>query len=161
MMTTRITNLPDAAKRPNASQPTQPARTKHMRSQLEKAKAFRALHERPGAFIIPNPWDAGTAKLLAGTGFEALATTSLGVANMLGRDSVSLEMILQNARDIVAATELPVSIDLENCGADSPKLAAEAIRLAAETGAVGGSIEDNTAGPERSLYDFTLAVERV
>lgn len=132
-----------------------------MRSQLEKAKLFRALHERPGAFIIPNPYDAGTAKLLAAMGFEALATTSLGLANMLGRTSVSLEMILQNARDIVAATELPVSIDLENCGADSPKLAAEAIRLAAETGAVGGSIEDNTAGPERSLYDFTLAVERV
>jgi 2-methylisocitrate lyase-like PEP mutase family enzyme len=132
-----------------------------MPSQLEKARLFRALHERPGAFIIPNPYDAGTAKLLAAIGFEALATTSLGLANMLGRTSISLEMILQNARDIVAATELPVSIDLENCGADSPKLAAEAIRLAAETGAVGGSIEDNTSGPERSLYDFTLAVERV
>src|SRR6202020_3168795 len=89
-----------------------------MRTQAEKAKLFRALHERPGAFIIPNPWDAGTAKLLAAMGFEALATTSLGVANMLGRSTVSIEMILQNARGIVAATELPVSVDLENCGAD-------------------------------------------
>jgi len=111
-----------------------------MHSQFEKAKLFRALHERPGAFIIPNPWDAGTAKLLAATGFEALATTSLGLANMLGRGTVSIEMILQNCREIVAATELPVSVDLENCGADAPGLAAEAIRLAAEAGAVGGSL---------------------
>jgi 2-methylisocitrate lyase-like PEP mutase family enzyme len=132
-----------------------------MRSQLEKAKLFRALHERPGAFIIPNPWDAGTAKLLAATGFEALATTSLGLANMLGRATVSIEMILQNAREIVAATGLPVSVDLENCGADTPNLAAEAIRLAAETGAVGGSIEDSTKNPQSPIYDFSLALERV
>lgn len=132
-----------------------------MQSQLEKANLFRALHERPGAFIIPNPWDAGTAKLLAGSGFEALATTSLGLANMLGRGNVSLEMILQNCREIVAATELPVSVDLENCGADAPGLAAEAIRLAAEAGAVGGSIEDSTKKPESPIYDFPLALERV
>jgi 2-methylisocitrate lyase-like PEP mutase family enzyme len=132
-----------------------------MHSQLEKAKLFRALHERPGAFIIPNPWDAGTAKLLAATGFEALATTSLGLANMLGRSTVSVEMILQNAREIVAATELPVSVDLENCGADAPGLAAEAIRLAAEAGAVGGSIEDSRKNPESPIYDFSLALERV
>jgi 2-methylisocitrate lyase-like PEP mutase family enzyme len=132
-----------------------------MHSQLEKAKLFRALHERPGAFIIPNPWDAGTAKLLAATGFEALATTSLGLANMLGRSTVSVEMILQNAREIVAATELPVSVDLENCGADAPGLAAEAIRLAAEAGAVGGSIEDSTKNPQGPIYDFSLALERV
>ena len=125
-----------------------------MRSQLEKAKLFRALHERPGAFIIPNPWDAGTAKLLAATGFEALATTSLGLANMLGRSTVSVEMILQNAREIVAATELPVSVDLENCGADAPGLAAEA-------GAVGGSIEDSRKNPQSPIYDFSLALERV
>src|ERR1700683_5575308 len=80
-----------------------------MRTQAEKAKSFRALHERPGAFIIPNPWDAGTAKLLAAMGFEALATTSLGLANTLGSATVSIEMILQNAREIVAATGLPVS----------------------------------------------------
>lgn len=132
-----------------------------MQSQLEKAKLFRALHQRPGAFIIPNPWDAGTAKLLAAMGFEALATTSLGVANMLGRSNVSLEMILQNCREIVAATELPVSVDLENCGADAPRLAAEAIRLAAEAGAVGGSIEDSTKDPDKPIYDFSLALERV
>src|SRR5579864_9521425 len=128
-----------------------------MQSQLEKAKLFRALHERPGAFIIPNPWDAGTAKLLAAMGFEALATTSLGVANMLGRGNVSLEMILQNCREIAAATELPVSVDLENCGADAPALAAEAIRLATEAGAVGGSIEDSTKDPDKPIYDFSLA----
>jgi 2-methylisocitrate lyase-like PEP mutase family enzyme len=132
-----------------------------MRSQLEKAKLFRALHERPGAFIIPNPWDAGTAKLLAGAGFEALATTSLGVANMLGTAGVNLETILQNCREIVAATELPVSVDLENCGADAPLLAAEAIRLAAGAGAVGGSIEDSTGNREKPIYEFSLALERV
>src|SRR5215468_6813492 len=113
-----------------------------MRTQTEKANLFRALHERPGAFIIPNPWDAGTAKLLAAVGFEALATTSLGLANMLGSSKASLNDILANCRAIVEATELPVSVDLENCGADDPKRAAEAIRRAAEAGAVGGSIED-------------------
>src|SRR5215471_10163539 len=104
----------------------------HMRSQMEKAKAFQALHTRPGAFIIPNPWDAGTAKLLAATGFEALATTSLGLANMLGSSSVTLDAILDNCRVIAAATPLPVSVDLENCGAHEPRRAAEAIRRAAE-----------------------------
>jgi 2-methylisocitrate lyase-like PEP mutase family enzyme len=132
-----------------------------MRSQLEKAKLFRTLHERPGAFIIPNPYDAGTAKLLAAMGFEALATTSLGLANMLGQSSVSLAEILENSRVIAEATDLPVSVDLENCGADAPKLAAEAIRFAAEAGAVGGSIEDSTRNPESPIYDFSLALERV
>src|ERR1700724_2382841 len=83
-----------------------------MHSQLEKAKLFRALHERPGAFIIPNPWDAGTAKLLAATGFEALATTSLGLANMLGRSTVSRDAIIENCRLIAGATDLPVNVDL-------------------------------------------------
>jgi 2-methylisocitrate lyase-like PEP mutase family enzyme len=132
-----------------------------MSSQLEKAKAFRALHERPGAFIIPNPWDAGTAKLLAAMGFEALATTSLGAANTLGSRGISLDAILANALVIVEATDLPVSVDLENCGADEPKRAAEAIRRAAEAGAVGGSIEDSTGNRDHPIYDFTLAVERV
>ena len=132
-----------------------------MTSQLDKAKAFRALHERSSSFIIPNPWDAGTAKLLAAMKFEALATTSLGLANMLGRAAVSLELILQNAREIVEATDLPVSVDLENCGADTPKLAAEAIRRAAEAGAVGGSIEDSSKDPNNPIYDFSLALERV
>jgi 2-methylisocitrate lyase-like PEP mutase family enzyme len=132
-----------------------------MRSQMEKAKLFRALHDRPGAFIIPNPWDAGTAKLLAAIGFEALATTSLGLALTLGGTTVSRDAILENCRMIAGATDLPVSVDLENCGADEPEAAAEAIVLAAEAGAVGGSIEDSTGDPSRPIHDFTLAVERV
>jgi 2-methylisocitrate lyase-like PEP mutase family enzyme len=132
-----------------------------MRSQMEKAKLFRELHERPGAFIIPNPWDAGTAKLLAAMGFEALATTSLGLANTLGSATVSRDAIIENCRTISAATDLPVNADLENCGADDPKQAAQTIRLAAEAGAVGGSIEDFTGDPRKPIYDFALAVERV
>lgn len=132
-----------------------------MRSQMEKAELFRALHARPGAFIIPNPWDAGTAKLLASLGFEALATTSLGLANTLGSTTVSLDAIIENSRIIAGATDLPVNADLENCGADEPKAAAKAIGRAAEAGVVGGSIEDSTGDPRRPIYDFTLAVERV
>ena len=122
-----------------------------MRTQMEKAELFRALHERPGAFIIPNPWDAGTAKLLAAMGFEALATTSLGLANTLGSATVSRNAIIENCRAIAQATELPVNADLENCGADEPKAAAETIRLAAEAGVVGGSIEDATGDPRRPI----------
>src|SRR5512138_827507 len=132
-----------------------------MRSQMEKAEAFRALHARAGAFIIPNPWDAGTAKLLAAMGFEALATTSLGVANTLGRVAVSLDAIIENCRAISEATDLPVNADLENCGADDPKTAAKAIARAAEVGCVGGSIEDFSGDREKPIYDFQLAVERV
>jgi 2-methylisocitrate lyase-like PEP mutase family enzyme len=132
-----------------------------MRTQLEKAKTFRALHERPGAFIIPNPWDAGTARLLAAIGFEALATTSLGVANSLGSATVNLAEIVENCRVIAEATDLPVNADLENCGAHEPKAASNAIRLAAEAGCVGGSIEDATGDRSNPIYDFTLAVERV
>jgi len=136
-----------------------------MRTQAERAAAFSALHERPGAFIIPNPWDAGTARLLASLGFEALATTSLGLSNMLGRPDgdgvVSRAEVLDNCRAIAGATDLPVSADLENCYADEPRAAAELIRLAAETGVVGGSIEDTTADPSHPIYDFDLAVERV
>jgi 2-methylisocitrate lyase-like PEP mutase family enzyme len=132
-----------------------------MRTQMEKARAFRALHERPGAFIIPNPWDAGTARLLAATGFEALATTSLGLANTLGRSTPSLAEIIDNCRTIAEATDLPVNADLENCGADEPKAASNAIRLAAEAGVVGGSIEDKGSDSRSPIYDFTLAVERV
>jgi len=132
-----------------------------MRTQAEKAATFRALHARPGAFMIPNPWDAGTARLLAAHGFEALATTSLGLANMLGSSTVSRGEILENCRVIATATGLPVNVDLENCGADDPAPAAEAIRLASEAGAVGGSIEDATGDPRRPIYDFALAVERV
>jgi 2-methylisocitrate lyase-like PEP mutase family enzyme len=136
-----------------------------MRTQAEKAAAFRALHERPGAFIIPNPWDAGTARLLASLGFEALATTSLGLANMLGRPdgahAVSRSEVLDNCRVIAGATDLPVNADLENGYADEPRAAAEMIRLAAEAGVVGGSIEDATGDPSRPIYEFGLAVERV
>jgi 2-methylisocitrate lyase-like PEP mutase family enzyme len=134
-----------------------------MRSQAEKAAAFRALHERPGAFIIPNPWDAGTAKLLAALGFEALATTSLGLANALGRadSAVSRAEVIANCRAIAEATDLPVNVDLENCFAHEPAAAAEAIELAAEAGAVGGSIEDSTGDPMNPIYDFDLAVARV
>jgi 2-methylisocitrate lyase-like PEP mutase family enzyme len=132
-----------------------------MRSQADKAASFRALHERSGAFIIPNPWDAGTARLLAALGFEALATTSLGLANTLGQRTVSRDEILENCRMIAAATDLPVNADLENCGADEPKAAAECITLAAQAGAVGGSIEDATGDARKPIYDFALAIERV
>lgn len=132
-----------------------------MRTQADKAARFRELHQRPGAFIIPNPWDAGTAKLLAAMGFEALATTSLGVANTLGQSTISLDAIIENCRMIVEATDLPVNADLENCGADDPKTAARAITRAAEAGVVGGSIEDSTGNREHPIYDFSLAVERV
>src|SRR6185437_5928451 len=98
-----------------------------MPTQLQKAEAFRALHARSGAFIIPNPWDAGTARLLAAWGFEALATTSLGVANTLGTANAGLDAILDNCRAIAEATDLPVNADLENCGADEPKAASRAI----------------------------------
>ena len=133
-----------------------------MPTQAEKAATFRALHARPGAFVIPNPWDAGTAKLLASLGFEALATTSLGLANMLGRvdgtGTVSAREVLDNCRVIAEATDLPVNADLENGYADDPKEAATILRDAAEVGIVGGSIEDWSG--ER-IYDFNHAVERV
>ena len=131
-----------------------------MRSQMEKAAAFRALHQRPGAFIIPNPWEAGTAKVLAALGFEALATTSSGLAQMLGRAStVSRAEVIENCRVIAEATDLPLNADLENCFAHEPEAAAEAIRLAAEAGAVGASIEDYD--PAGGLYPAEFAAERV
>src|SRR5262249_6303003 len=136
-----------------------------MPTYADRAAAFRALHERPGAFIIPNPWDAGTAKLLASLGFEALATTSLGFANSLGRvdgtNTVTRDEVLANCRMIATATDLPVNADLENGYADEPRAAAEMIRLAANAGVVGGSIEDATGNPAKPIYDFALAVERV
>ncbi len=134
-----------------------------MRSQAEKALVFRALHERPGAFIIPNPWDIGTARMLAALGFEALATTSLGVANGLGRpdSKVTRDEVIANCGAIAQATDLPVNADLENGFAHAPEEAAVAIRLAAEAGAVGGSIEDATGDPKDRIYEFDLAVARV
>ncbi|HKC10078.1 MAG TPA: isocitrate lyase/phosphoenolpyruvate mutase family protein [Methylomirabilota bacterium] len=136
-----------------------------MKTPQEKAAAFRALHERPGAFVIPNPWDAGTARLLASLGFEALATTSLGLANSLGRvdgtNGVSRAQVIENCRVIAAATDLPVNADLENGYAHEPRAAAEIIRLAAAAGISGGSIEDATGEAEKPIYDFQHAVERV
>lgn len=134
-----------------------------MHTQLEKAKAFRALHERDGAFIIPNPWDIGTARLLTRLGFEALATTSAGYAFSVGRrdSAVGRDQMLAHVRTIAAATDVPVSADLENGFGDDPDIAAETIRLAAEAGAVGGSIEDSTGHRDDPIYAFDLAVERV
>lgn len=136
-----------------------------MRTQAEKARSFRALHERSGIFIMPNPWDAGTAKLFASLGFEALATTSLGFSSSRGRVdgtlSISREELIANCREIASATELPVNADLENGYADDPDEAATIIRLAADAGIVGGSIEDATGDPAKPIYDFDLAVERV
>ena len=135
-------------------------------TQAEKGNRFRALHERPGAFVIPNPWDAGTARILAHLGFEALTTTSAGLAFALGRPDgaglVTRDETLANAKAIADATDLPVAADLENGFGDAPEAAAETIRLAGEVaGLVGGSIEDATGDPRRPIYDFQHAVERV
>lgn len=135
-------------------------------TQVEKAERFRALHARPGAFVIPNPWDAGTARVLSALGFEALTTTSAGLALTLGRPDgagmVTRAEALANAKAIVDATDLPVAADLENGYGDSPEAAAETIRLAGEVaGLVGGSIEDATGDPKRPIYEFQHAVERV
>jgi 2-methylisocitrate lyase-like PEP mutase family enzyme len=133
--------------------------------QHAKATRFRALHEGPGAFVIPNPWDAGTARILAGLGFPALATTSAGFAFSMGRrdgeGAFTRDEVLAHARAIVAATDLPVSADLENCFGDAPEIVAETIRLAADTGLAGASVEDTTGDPRRPICDFSLAVERV
>ncbi|MDF1794024.1 MAG: isocitrate lyase/phosphoenolpyruvate mutase family protein [Thalassobaculaceae bacterium] len=127
------------------------------------ADTFRALHTQPGAFVIPNPWDVGTARILASMGFQALATTSAGMAFALGRadGNVSADQVMDHCRQIVGATDLPVSADLENGFADSPEGVAETIRAAAGTGLTGGSIEDHTGDKADPIYDFTLAVERI
>jgi 2-methylisocitrate lyase-like PEP mutase family enzyme len=131
----------------------------------EKYKAFRALHERPAIFILPNPWNAGSAKILAALGFEALATTSAGFALEAGLvDSPAVltrEGVLANARSIVEATDLPVSADLQNGFGRAPETCAETIRLAREAGLAGGSIEDSSGQADEPIYDFALAIERV
>jgi 2-methylisocitrate lyase-like PEP mutase family enzyme len=129
----------------------------------EKAILFRALHNGPGAFVIPNPWDVGSAQILAGLGFKALATSSAASACALGRKDHELtrDDALAHARMIVEATDLPVSADLENGFGDSPEVVAEAIQLAADVGLVGCTIEDATGNPDKPLYDLTLAVERI
>src|SRR5207342_431787 len=132
-------------------------------TQNEKAAHFRALHDGPGAFIIPNPWDAGSARILAGLGFQALATSSAASASAIGRKDGGLtrDQALAMARLIVDATDLPVSADLENGFGDAPSEVAETIRLAAAAGLVGGSIEDATGIAERPLYDPGHAAERI
>lgn len=144
-------------------------------SQAEKAKKFRESHRLPadrgvplkasppGAFIIPNPWDAGSARILAGLGFEALTTTSSGYAMTLGRldGSVTRDEALAHAQAIVDATNLPVAADLENCFGDDPETVAETIRLAAAKGLVGGSIEDFSGNSKQPIYEFAFAIERV
>jgi len=133
--------------------------------QETRAVAFKALHERAGIFVIPNPWDAGSARMLAGLGFEALATTSAGLAFSLGKPdgegALLREETLANARAIVAATSLPVAADLENGYADEPEGCAETILLAAGAGLSGGSIEDATGRADDPIYPFELSVERV
>ena len=132
-------------------------------NQADKAARFRKLHEGPGAFVIPNPWDGGSARVLAGLGFQALATSSGAAAGVLGRRDghISREEALAQVRIIVAATHLPVSADLEKGFGDAPAVVAETVRLAAQAGLVGCSIEDATGDKERPLYDFSAAVERV
>lgn len=131
-------------------------------SQKDKAETFRALHAR-GIFVMPNPWDAGSARILAAMGFQALATTSAGFAFSIGRrdGATTRDEALAHARTIAGASDLPVSADLENCYGDAPEVVAETVRLAAAAGLVGCSVEDATGDKARPIYDFDLAVERV
>jgi 2-methylisocitrate lyase-like PEP mutase family enzyme len=131
----------------------------------QKYETFKALHERKGPFVIPNPWNAGSAKILTSLGFEALATTSAGYAFSIGKDDSTAELsrdgILANAKEIVEATPLPVSADLQDGFGPSPETAAATIRLAASIGLAGGSIEDATGNPDSPIYDLQLSIERI
>src|SRR2546423_14530629 len=131
-------------------------------SQSEKAHRFRELHEQPSTFVIPNPWDVGSARVLAGLGFRALATSSAASAAAIGRrdGELSREQALAHARMIVDATELPVSADLEKGFGDRPEMVAETVRLAAETGLVGCTIEDTTGKPAAPAFETALTGER-
>lgn len=134
-----------------------------MATQSEKAFRLQALHQREEAFVVPNPWDIGSARLLAGMGFEALATTSAGFALSRGKPdgAVSRHEVLEHCRELCAAVDLPITADLENGFGDDPGRVAETITLAAETGLAGGSIEDYTGDPTSPFYDIDLATERV
>lgn len=136
-----------------------------MSARLEKFRRFQALHERPGAFVLPNPWDAGTARILTALGFEALATTSAGFAFSAGRRDSQAGLdrgsLLDNARAIVAATDLPVSADLEDGFGTAPADCADTIGLAIDAGLVGGSIEDATGDPAVPIFDPVLARDRI
>jgi len=132
-------------------------------TQKEKAESFKALHEADGMFLLPNPWDVGSAQILAGLGYKALTTTSAGFAAGLGLDDyqVSREMKLEHVRALSAATDLPLAADLENGFGHSPETCAETIRLGAEAGLVGGSIEDYSGDDAQPQYDIGFATERV
>lgn len=134
-------------------------------TKFKKYELFKQLHEREGAFVIPNPWDAGSARILAGLGFEALATTSAGFAFSIGcRDSfsaLSRNQVLENAKSIVNATDLPVTADLENGFGNTPEDCRNTILAAAEIGLVGGSIEDATGDENNPIYELAHAVERI
>src|SRR5215216_5030029 len=132
-------------------------------TQHEKAARFRALHDGPGTFVIPNPWDVGSARILAGLGFEALATSSAASACAIGKRDGGLtrDEALAHSRMIVKATDLPVSADLEKGFGDAPEVVAETIRLAAEAGLVGCSIEDASGNPDAPIYDLGQATERI
>jgi 2-methylisocitrate lyase-like PEP mutase family enzyme len=132
-------------------------------TQTEKGKIFRALHQGPGAFLLPNPWDIGTARLLAALGYQALATTSAGHAFSMGQqdNTLSRDTVMEHVAAIVSATGLPVSVDLGNGFGDGPEEVAQTIRLVAAAGAVGGSIEDATGRPDEPIYQQELAIERI
>jgi 2-methylisocitrate lyase-like PEP mutase family enzyme len=132
-------------------------------TQADQGGAFRRLHMQEGAFVMPNPWDIGTARILASLGFKALATTSAGMAFALGLPDgrASSEQVIRHCRDIVGATDLPVSADLEKGFGDSPDAVAETVRVAAEIGLAGCSIEDHTGRKDDPIFEFALAVERI
>ena len=134
-----------------------------MLTQAEKGLAFRALHQRDRAFIIPNPWDIGTARLLEYLGFEALATTSAGYAFSAGKrdNTVGRDEMMSHVSAVASATSLPVSADLENGFGDSPEFVAETIRLGAKAGLAGASIEDMSHAPGHPIYEHEHAVERI
>lgn len=134
-----------------------------MRDLLEKAKRFRTLHQCEGAFVIPNPWDMGSARLLGHLGFEALATTSMGYAFSRGQLDGTMDrgQTMAHASEIVSATDLPVSADLENGFGEAPEFVGETIRMAASAGVVGGSIEDATGRAPEPIYEIGFAAERI
>ena len=134
-----------------------------MSSLNERAERFRALHDGPGAFVIPNPWDVGSALMLAGLGFQALATSSAASACVMGRRDGQLtrEEALEHARAIVEAVDVPVSADLEKGFGDTPEAVAETVRRAAAVGLAGCTIEDSTGNSDAPLFEFSLAVERI
>ncbi|HWB59147.1 MAG TPA: isocitrate lyase/phosphoenolpyruvate mutase family protein, partial [Chthoniobacteraceae bacterium] len=132
-------------------------------TQAEKALRFQSLHQREGVLLIANPWDAGSARILSALGFEALATSSFAMAGTHGRrdGGITREQALAHAASIVNATDLPVSADLENGFADSPAAIAETIRLAAQAGLAGCSIEDHTGKKDQPLHEIAFAAERI